>query len=153
MHESGEHLGLSASLEDYLETIYLLVSKYKSARVRDISSRLGVSKSSVTGALRALSSRRLINYAPYEVITLTEHGEKLARELSDSHSSIKAFLKKVLLIEEAMADETACAMEHCLPREIVERIAGFIEFCEANPDKSADLLESFRKFSQSGDAE
>ena len=55
---------LSESLEDYLETIFLLIRDKSVARSRDIAARLKVSRPSVTGALQALSSRALVNYGP-----------------------------------------------------------------------------------------
>ena len=72
---------LSASLEDYLEAIYHIVAEKQAARTKDISQRLKVNNSSVTGALRALAERQLVNYAPYEVITLTASGKKIARDI------------------------------------------------------------------------
>ena len=63
---------LSASLEDYIEAIYHIISEKEVARGKDIASRLKVSGASVTEALRALSKKGLINYAPYEVITMTD---------------------------------------------------------------------------------
>jgi len=50
---------LSASLEDYLEAIYHIVREKKAARAKDISKRLGVNRSSVTGALHSLAERKL----------------------------------------------------------------------------------------------
>ncbi len=146
MQESGGQDGLSASLEDYLETIYVLVSKNKSARVTDISSRMGVSKSSVTGALRTLSGKSLINYTPYGLITLTEYGERLAKQVFDWHSSIRDFLIKYLMVEEDVADETACALEHCIPREVVAKMAGLLNFAEAHPDEYSRLQEALRNY-------
>ena len=70
--EENNHL--SASLEDYLETIFLIVQKKQAARAKDISIELKVKASSVTGALRQLSEKGLINYAPYDIITLTSKG-------------------------------------------------------------------------------
>ena len=66
---------LSASLEDYLKAIFRIVAVKQAARAKDISARLSVSNSSVTGALRTLADRGLINYAPYDLITLTPLGQ------------------------------------------------------------------------------
>jgi DtxR family Mn-dependent transcriptional regulator len=65
---------LSASLEDYLEAIYNLAEAKKVARSRDIAEALGVSRASVTGALRALKEKGLIEHEPYGYVTLTEAG-------------------------------------------------------------------------------
>ncbi len=65
---------LSASLEDYLEAIYHLIAGKQAARVKDISKRLKVNSSSVTGALKALAERKLVSYAPYELVTVAAAG-------------------------------------------------------------------------------
>ncbi len=74
----GGSVELSESLEDYLEAIYHLVAEKQVARSRDIATRLRVGRSSVTGALQALSEKGLVNYEPYEAITLTRGGRAAA---------------------------------------------------------------------------
>ena len=56
---------LSTSMEDYLETIFILQNEGKSARSKDISEKLSVKKSSVTNALQLLSEGGYINYNKY----------------------------------------------------------------------------------------
>ena len=117
---------LSASLEDYLEVIYHIVEEKKVARAKEIASRLKVSRSSVTEAFRSLSQKGLINYAPYEVITLTEQGRKVAQDVIRRHEALKDFFMKVLAVEERLAEEGACKIEHAAPREIIERLIQFV---------------------------
>ena len=87
---------LSPSLEDYLEAILHLVRRDRVARVRDIAKRLGIGMPSVTVALKALSQRKLVNYDPYQVITLTDHGREVAEEISRWHLVLRRFLTEVL---------------------------------------------------------
>ncbi len=79
MKKTTDTIDLSASLEDYIEAIYHIVEEKLVARSKDIATRLDVSRASVTEALRALAKKELINYAPYEAITMTEQGRKIAR--------------------------------------------------------------------------
>lgn len=134
---------LSASLEDYLEAIFHIVSENQAARVKDISKRLQVNMSSVTGALKSLAEKGLVNYAPYELITLTEEGKKIAADVARRHEVLQDFFVKVLSVEESLADQTACKMEHEIPREILERFIQFIEFVEICPRGGADWIEGF----------
>lgn len=123
---------LTASQEDYLEVIFHLTTKGAGARARDIGKRLGVAKSTVTEALQALAKRDLIHYAPYSAITLTQDGEKAAKEVVRRHEVLRDFLTNVLLIAEKKADEEACRMEHAISRATLERFiefAGFVERC------------------------
>ena len=134
---------LSGSLEDYLEAIFHLVAKKQVARARDIAKRLKVGQSSVTGALHTLAEKGLVNYAPYEVITLTPKGEAAAREVVRRHEVLRDFLVKVLSIDERAADEGACQMEHAIPPAIFERFLEFVEFVEVCPRAGAKWIKGF----------
>ncbi len=136
---------ISASLEDYLEAIYMIIRDGRRPRVRDISEHLDVNMSSVTGALHQLADRNLVNYSPYAVVTLTEEGEKVAREITSRHLALKAFLERVLAVDESLADETACKMEHGMPREVVDRVARFVDFVESEQNGECNCLKRFHE--------
>jgi len=141
---------LSASLEDYIEVIYHIIAEKQVARGKDIAARLAVSGASVTEALRALSKRGLINYAPYEVVTLTSEGREIAQDVIRRHTSLKQFFTDVLAIEEALAEEGACKIEHTAPPKIIARMVDFIKFLEACPRGGKDLIAGFANFCQQG---
>ncbi|MCC8191046.1 MAG: metal-dependent transcriptional regulator [Planctomycetes bacterium] len=122
MHET---LKVTAVLEDYLEAIYHLSTSENGARSRDIAESLNVHKSTVTSALRALREMRLIHYSPYEAVTLTDEGKKVARDVVRRHDTLKGFFTEVLGVDAAMAEKAACGMEHSMPREIVDKLALF----------------------------
>src|SRR5215471_13821921 len=112
---------LSASLEDYLKAILQVVTVKQAARAKDISARLGVTNSSVTGALRMLADRGLINYAPYDLITLTQVGRVAARDVLRRQEVLRDFFVKVLAVDHETAEVGACKMEHEIPPAILER--------------------------------
>jgi DtxR family transcriptional regulator, Mn-dependent transcriptional regulator len=134
---------LSASLEDYLEAIFQIASAKQVARAKDIAARLGVKNSSVTGALRLLASRGMVNYAPYDWITLTPTGTAAALDVIRRHEALRDFFVKVLNIEPALADEGACKMEHQIPPAILERFIQFVEFIEVCPRAGAEWIRDF----------
>jgi DtxR family Mn-dependent transcriptional regulator len=134
---------LSTSLEDYLGTIYHLVRENKVARVRDISSSMGVNMSSVTGALRQLASHNLVHYEPYQVITLTDSGMERAKELVRRHNVLKSFLVNVLSLDPAIAEHNAHRMEHAIDTETLERLIRFAEFVERCPRGGREWIELF----------
>jgi len=141
---------LSASLEDYIETIYHIITEKQVARGKDISARLSVSGASVTEALRALSKRGLINYAPYEVITLTTEGRDIAEDVIRRHNSLKQFFTDVLALDASLAEEGACKIEHTAPPEIIARMVDFIRFLEVCPQGGKELIAGFANFCQEG---
>ena len=134
---------LSESLEDYLETIFLLIREKAVARSRDIAERLRVSRPSVTGALQALAERSLVNYEPYGHVTLTPAGEAAAKRVVRRHEVLKDFMVKVLSIGEAEADATACRMEHAVSKTVVDRLVEFAEFVETCPRAGAKWVHGF----------
>ncbi|MCK5126105.1 MAG: metal-dependent transcriptional regulator [candidate division Zixibacteria bacterium] len=133
---------LSSSLEDYLETIYILILEKNAARVKDISQSLSVNYSSVTGALRSLSDKNLVNYAPYELVTLTAKGKNIGKEIYRRHRAIKNFFVKVLAVDEKLAEDSACKMEHAISLEIIDRLVKFSEYIERCPKGIAHWDES-----------
>ncbi len=141
---------LSASLEDYIEAIYHIVAEKQVARGKDISARLNVSGASVTEALRALAKRGLINYAPYEVITITPAGREIAEDVIHRHNTLKQFFTDVLAIEETIAEQGACRIEHAAPPKIIDRMIDFIRFLEVCPRGGKELINGFASFCEQG---
>ena len=143
-------IDLSASLEDYIETIYHIITKKQVARSKDIATRLGVSRASVTEALRTLSKKGLINYAPYEPITLTASGTKTAEDVIFRHEALKRFFIEVLAIDAHTAEEAACKVEHAAPAEVIARMISFIDFLQACPRGGDELLQGFAAYYRDG---
>lgn len=141
---------LSASMEDYLEAIFHIAAEKGAARAKDIAKRLKVNHSSVTGALQALAGKELVNYAPYDVVTLTPRGKDVARDVIRRHEVLRDFFTKVLSIDETIAEEGACGMEHSVPRPVLERLTQYIEYLEACPRGGTKWIEGFGYFCDHG---
>lgn len=124
---------LTASQEDYLEAVYHIVEEKRAARGKDIARRLNVKASSVTTALRLLSSYGLINYSPYDLVTLTDDGLEVAREIVSRHEALSNFLVSVLGVDTEEAEQAACKMEHAVPREIVDRLILYADYVKKCP--------------------
>ncbi|MBW1721830.1 MAG: DtxR family transcriptional regulator [Deltaproteobacteria bacterium] len=144
---------LSASLEDYLEAIFHIIAEKQAARAKDISKRLKVGGSSVTGALRALADRGLINYAPYDVITLTANGKKVAEDVVRRHEVLRDFFVKVLAVEYGEADTAACKMEHAISKAILQRFIDFANFVEVCPRAGAKWIAGFGYYCDHADTQ
>ena len=140
----GRALALSESLGDYLECIYHLVKTGPVARVRDIAERMDVQMSSVTGALKSLAEKELINYEPYGLITLTPRGQKAARELVRRHEALTQFLVRVLSVDPAAAGRNACHMEHAIEPQVLENLVRFLRFLESCPGAAGCWKRGFK---------
>ncbi|MGI5832268.1 MAG: metal-dependent transcriptional regulator [Thermoguttaceae bacterium] len=124
---------LSDSLEDYLEAIYRIILARGQVKPKDIAKAMHVAGASVTGALRALAEKGLINYAPYDEISLTPSGLAIAQDVFSRHKRLKFFLKDMLGVPEREADETACKVEHAVSSETIGKLVRFAEFIESCP--------------------
>lgn len=137
---------LTESMENYLEVILDLENKHKVARAKDIADKLMIQPGSVSGALKKLEEKGLINYAPYSYISLTEKGKKTARDIVHRHQVLKDFLLNVLQVRPNIAEETACRMEHVIDKTSLERMVHFIEYIHICPRAGEKWLASFRNY-------
>ena len=140
-----EKTDISPAMEDYLEVILRLSRRRGVARARDIASSLDVKRSSVTGALRHLAEMKLVNYRPYELITLTPKGRGAARRVMGRHEALARFFRDVLGIPASTADTDACRIEHGLSRETVDRLIAFMGFLEECPRAGEEWVRRFRE--------
>jgi DtxR family Mn-dependent transcriptional regulator len=143
---------ISESLEDYLEAMFHIIAEKQFARPRDIAGRLHVTGPSVTGALRTLAEKGLVNYAPYDVITFTPEGRRRAAGVVRRHEALRDFFIRVLGIDETEADEVACRMEHTVSTAVHKRFVKFIEFMDKCPLAGTLWAEGFAHYCEDSDA-
>lgn len=119
---------ITSHLEDYLETILFIARETGEAHASQVAERMGVTRASVTGALRALAERGLILYQPYQPVTLTEEGREAAQACADRHQFLHAFFRDQLGMEDAEAEDVACRVEHAANATVLARLAEFSRF-------------------------
>lgn len=117
---------MTQSLEDYLEAIYLIIQKKKVARVKDISEQLNVKKPSVINAVKELESRNMVMHEKYGYIELTPLGEKEATKIYERHETLHSFLRDFLHVNDTVAEDDACKMEHVLSKETFDKLKIFM---------------------------
>jgi DtxR family Mn-dependent transcriptional regulator len=113
---------LSASLENYLETIAMLKREKTYVRVGDIASSLNVKSPSVNVAINFLVENGLVIHEKYGYVDLTEHGEKIAFEVQKKHDILYKFLNNLLFIGPEVASKEACEIEHSVGIETVYKL-------------------------------
>lgn len=137
----GQNQELSGALEDYLETIYLLMRDKKVARVRDIAKARKVRPVSVTQAMHRLAELGLIDYAQRERIELTSEGERRALRVFSRHRVLTKFFDQILGVDPNQAESTACAMEHQLGDQAMDALVRFFEFLQVCPEGRSFLTQ------------
>jgi len=122
-------IGESSSIEDYLEAIIVLDREDSGmVRITDLSERLGVSKPSVSAAVKRLKDLGWVRHERYGGVELTSEGRTRAAEVAARHDLLHRFLTLVLGVNEETAQEDACRLEHVLSGETIDRLSMFVEF-------------------------
>ncbi len=126
MEKDNKEIRLGMSLEDYLETIFILSEKNESVRVTDISNKLKKSKPSVNTSIKILARDGYLEHEHYGRVTLTESGRALARDIYSRHKTIKTFFVDILGIDPVTADKEACSIEHVLSTASIGKLDEYI---------------------------
>jgi DtxR family Mn-dependent transcriptional regulator len=134
-----------------MEAIFHIEVRKHAARAKDIADRLQVSSASVTGALRLLAEKDLINYAPYDIITLTSKGRKVAQNVVNRHEILRDFFVKILAVDDEEAEAAACKMEHGVSQVILDRMTRFVQFLETCPRGGHTWHKASESFCEHGE--
>lgn len=126
------------TIEEYIETIYVLELKHGRAQTGMIAARMGVKPPSITEMLGKLEREGLISYESYTGATLTASGKAMARELMHTHKVI-ADLLEILGIDRTLAEADACQIEHHVSKETVARLEEFVKFARADEETTASI--------------
>ena len=113
------------SAEDYLETMLILEEKYGYIRSIDIAKHLGVTKPSVSYAVKRLKESGYINMDANGPISLAPAGYKIAKRIYERHKALTAFLEK-LGVNSEQAEEDACKIEHVISHETYVAICDYV---------------------------
>ena len=114
------------SIENYLETIYLLSQNGKPVRAVDIANFLEFSKPTVSIALKKLKNLNYINLDEHKHITLTKTGGKIALSMSNRHTILSDWLI-TLGVDKDIAVADACKIEHEISEDSFLAIKKHIE--------------------------
>ena len=109
------------SAENYLETILMLSKVRPVVRSVDIAEELGYKKSSISVAMKNLREKEHITVTKEGFIYLTDTGKEIAEMIFERHELLTKWLVR-LGVDEAIASEDACKIEHILSTESFEAI-------------------------------
>jgi DtxR family transcriptional regulator, Mn-dependent transcriptional regulator len=119
---------ISESGEDYLEAIVELGGTPETPiRSVDVATAMNVSKASVNKSVSNLKEKGYVNQPFYGDITLTKKGYEYGTSVHNRHQLLFHFLTKGLGIDEKIADEEACQMEHAISDNSFKKWSAFIK--------------------------
>ncbi len=78
-------MSLTSSMEDYLEAVLVLQKQKGYARCVDVSEFLGVTKPSVSRAVKELSKKKCLLKKDDGTLSLTEQGQSIAKQIYEKH--------------------------------------------------------------------
>ena len=105
----------------YLLAIYEVSQTHLDISSRSIAEKLGVTKPSVSFAMKRLRENGYILMGDDNRITLTEQGEAIARRIWERHNLLTSFFIR-LGVSESVARADACKIEHDLSDETFDAI-------------------------------
>jgi len=115
----------SATLEEYLETIYK-ISLNGEVRPTQIADALSVSGPTVTATLRRLETAGLVT-RPAGGVALTEQGRRDAIEVVRRHRLAERFLVDALQLPWDSVHEEACLLEHAMSPRVQAALEKFLD--------------------------
>jgi Mn-dependent DtxR family transcriptional regulator len=117
---------IGKSAEDYLESMIILKEKNGYVRSIDIAGFLGVTKPSVSNAMKRLREEGYIEMDRSGLITVTEKGMGIAEKIYDRHKKLTDFFV-TLGVDPEIAEDDACRIEHDLSDETFDAICRHID--------------------------
>ena len=118
------------SAEDYLEMILRLNEEKGYARSVDIATGLGVSKPSVSVAMKQLREGNYIIMDKDNYITLTETGMEIAQRIYERHKVLTRMLT-MIGVDEKTTEDDACKVEHDISVQTFTALKDQLEKMEA----------------------
>ena len=118
-------MNIQKSAEDYLEQILMIREQKGIVRSIDIAAGLGVTKPSVSIAMKRLRENGYIVMDKDNLIALTETGYAIASKIYDRHKTLTRFLQ-MLGVSDETAREDACRLEHDISQESYEALLRYL---------------------------
>ena len=119
-------MNIYESAEDYLEAMLVLQEKHGYIRSIDIANHLGVTKPSVSYAVKRLREGGYLTMDENSFIKLTPEGMEIASKIYTREKVLTRFFI-YLGVDEKTAKEDACKIEHDLSEESFVALKSHVE--------------------------
>jgi DtxR family transcriptional regulator, Mn-dependent transcriptional regulator len=119
----GKHKTLTSAHEDYLKAVYLLEAQGIPVTNSALANHLEVSPASATNMVKKLSELNLIEYEPYQSMSLTRAGERVALEVLRHHRLLELYLHQELSLPWDQVHAEAERLEHVISEALEDAIA------------------------------
>ncbi|MDR1132565.1 MAG: metal-dependent transcriptional regulator [Synergistaceae bacterium] len=137
---TGEKAELSSRVEDYLEAILEIEMSGEIATVTQMAKNLGVTKATITAALKKLKNDGLLEHERYGDVILTHAGREKALAIYRRHEFLTDFFVRILGFSRERAQKVACVMEHEIDEATEMRLAAFTDALSQAERKDEEWL-------------
>ncbi|MCL4857946.1 MAG: metal-dependent transcriptional regulator [Caldilineaceae bacterium] len=124
---------LTAAHEDYLKAIYTLHANGENVNNSALANMLGVAPASATNMVKKLADLQLVAYTPYQSVTLTEMGERIALEVLRHHRLVELYLHEKLHMPWDLVHEEAERLEHVISETLEDAMAAALNDPTVDP--------------------
>lgn len=106
--------------EDYVEAIADVLKEQETCRIADLAKRFSVSHVTVHRIVQRLEDQGLVETEPYQPLTLTSRGKRLAARCKQRHETVYRFLLAIG-VDQATAANDAEGIEHHVSAATLKR--------------------------------
>ena len=117
---------MSESTEMYLESILVIQKRKGNVRAIDIANEMHFSKPTVSQQMKRLKEKGLILVDQQGNITLTDLGHSISDMIYERHNELASILEYIG-VEETIAKEDACRIEHYISPETFDALKKYFE--------------------------
>ena len=119
-------MNIHESAEDYLERILMIKQEKGNVRSIDIANDMNFSRASVSHAMKLLKENNYIEIDENGNIELLEKGNEIAENILHRHHLLTNLFIKIG-VDEKIAQQDACKIEHALSKETFAAIEKLVE--------------------------
>jgi DtxR family Mn-dependent transcriptional regulator len=123
----------SLTEENYIKSLYSLSQKNGEVSVSELAKKLHVKLPTVNSMIKKLATKKLVAYAPYQGIRLTEKGKREALSIVRKHRLAELFLVKVMGLGWEEVHDIAEQLEHVDSERFYNRIDELLGHPKADP--------------------
>lgn len=131
--EASTTRSLTHAMEDYIKAIYKIQQHSERATTLLIASHLGFSAASVTNMLKRLAELGLVEYTPYQGVSLSAAGQKIALEIVRHHRLIELYLAERMGYSWDEVDAEAEKLEHVISEALEARMDALLGYPKIDP--------------------
>jgi DtxR family Mn-dependent transcriptional regulator len=123
----------SLTEENYIKSIFALAQDTGEVFVSDLAKKLGVKQPTINSMVKKLAGKKVVSYAPYKGIRLTEKGKKEALTIIRKHRLAELFLVKILGLGWEEVHVIAEELEHVNSNLFYDRIDELLNHPKVDP--------------------